>query len=149
MTKAETIYSLVFHTKLCTRLRLHLFSLTHLTLRVKSNKTDAKEVSYEASYKRLGLRWSHLKTFQNLNMPPPLVINWFLRSYSITYLISTYFAFLLLWEFFYCLIFLPSWSVYNWPAEQVVARSIPLDTHCIVVSKVGNICTMYILPGSF
>ena len=24
--------------------------MTHLTLRVKSNKTDAKEVSYEASY---------------------------------------------------------------------------------------------------
>ena len=39
-------WSLV-RTRLHTRLRLHQFCLTHLSQRAKSNKIDAKEVSYE------------------------------------------------------------------------------------------------------
>ena len=37
-----------------------LVFLTHLTLRVKSIKTDAREVSYQASYECLDFRWSRL-----------------------------------------------------------------------------------------
>ena len=50
LSKAQSFQSVEPRTKLCTRLRLHQFCLTHLTQRVESNKTDAKEVSYEASY---------------------------------------------------------------------------------------------------
>ena len=37
-----------------------LVFLTHLTLRVKSIKTDAREVLYQASYECLDFRWSRL-----------------------------------------------------------------------------------------
>ena len=38
------------HTKLGTRLLLHQFCMTLLSERGESNKTNANEVSYEASY---------------------------------------------------------------------------------------------------
>ena len=50
-TITQSFQSVEPRMKLRTRLCLHQFSLTHLSLRAKSYKTDTKEVSNEASYK--------------------------------------------------------------------------------------------------
>ena len=44
------------------RLCFNYFFLTHLSLRAKSNKTDAKEVSYKASNKASLTRKTRLKS---------------------------------------------------------------------------------------
>ena len=70
--------------KLRTRLSLHWFCFTHLSLRAKSYKTDAKEVSYEALYEAPLTRKTRLEQKTDY----VLVVQEALSKYSVVHLQS-------------------------------------------------------------